>query len=208
MDDIPSLPATFDGHWQNGQLVQFQDSAIGRFFMDKKPNGHKSQAEGRPIYEDYVAVSIRQPGERDERIRPATATDKMRFPQAWAAFESKQQQSNIGTPLDVLFPHKPSVVKMLEFSNVFTVEHLAGLNDTQIQNIGLGGRDWHEMAKRFIATADRGKDFHDLQAQLEAQKQENTKLADLIGKLEARVAELDSDKPKRGRRAANNEENE
>lgn len=208
--DIPTLPMTYDGQMQNAQMVNYQDTAIGRFFIDKRPNGHKSQEEGRPIYEDYIAVSIRQPGERDERIRPANAMDKVRFAQAWAAFEARRQNQHTGTPLEVLFPHKPSIVKMMDHANIFTVEQLAGLNDTQIQNIGLGGREWHEMAKTFLTTAERGKGYHDLQSQLDAKTQENTKLANLVERLEARVSELENnDKPKRGRgRSAQNEDME
>ena len=201
--EIPNLPMTFDKSFQNGQRVQYQDRAMARFYMYPEQRKHASQEAGRPIFESVPYISIIQPGEKDTRDRRVRPEDKQRFHQQWLAFEAKQMQKVDGTPLSVLFPHNPGAVKTLEFMHVVTIEQLAALNTTQLQNLGLGAAQWQSMAQSYLATADKGKGFHELQSKLDAKDSEIAKLADIVSKLEQRVAELDSDKPKRGRPAKN-----
>jgi hypothetical protein len=203
--EIPNLPMTFDKSFQNGQRVQFQDRAMARFYMFPEQRKAASQEAGRPIYESVPYISIIQPGEKDTRDRRVRPDDKQRFPQQWAAFEAKQQQKIDGTPLSVLFPHNPGAVKTLEFLHVVTIEQLAALGTGQLQNLGLGASQWQVMAQGYLDSAEKGKDYHEFQSKLDAKDNEIAKLSDLVSKLEQRVNELDSDKPKRGRRGAQEE---
>ncbi len=59
----------------------------------------------------------------------------------------------VGTPLSVLFPRSPEIGKNLQFDKIETIEQLAGLTDTQIQNIGIGGRQFTDRAKAFLASS-------------------------------------------------------
>lgn len=205
--EIPNLPMTFDGGMQNGQRVQFQDRAFARFHMHPVQRKKASQDAGRPIFESVPHITIMQPGEKDTRVRPVREEDKFRFPRQWAAFEAQQKQVVDGTPLSVLFPHNPGAVKTLEVMNITTIEQLAELQDTQIQNIGLGGRQWNEMARNYLEAAEKGKGFHKMQSDQEALKAENERLADLVDKLTAQVNALndDDEQPRRGRRSAKKE---
>lgn len=206
-DVIPNLPMTFDRPVQNGQMMEFQDRALARFEMMPEIQKHASQEAGRPIYTEVPYVRIVQPGERDELVRRATDRDKMRFARAWTAFERNQQgQTMEGTPLSVLFPHNPGVVKTLDFLNVRTVEQLASLGDTQLQNIGLGAREWQDAAKRFLASAERGQGFQEIEAQIDAKDNQIAKLTDVVSKLEAQVAEMQNGKS--GRSRGKNQETE
>lgn len=199
--DIPTLPMTFDRAPVNGQRVQYQDRAMAIFYMYPEERKHASQEAGRPIFESVPYVSIIQPGEKDTRDRRVREEDKQRFPQQWSAFQAKQQQKVDGTPLSVLFPHNPGAVKTLEFLNIQTIEQLRDIGTTQVQNLGLGGTQWQQMAQNYLAAADKGKGFHELQAKLDAKDSEIARLSDILSKLEHRVSELDSEKPKRGRPA-------
>lgn len=206
--EIPNLPMTFDGGpVQNGQRVQFADRAIATFYMYPEIRRKASQEAGRPIYESVPYIKILQPGEKDTRERRVRDEDKFRFPRQWEAFQQQQAQKVDGTPLSVLLPNNPGAIKTLEFMHVTTIEQLADLKDTQLQNIGLGAREWNQMARRYLDTAEKGKNFHEMQSELDAARAENSRLADLVSRLEARVNALDEndDKPKRGRRSASSE---
>lgn len=203
--EIPNLPMTFDSPLQNGQRIQYQDRAFAQFYMYPEHRKAASQLAGRPIYESVPYIRIMQPGEKDTRERRVREDDKRRFPRQWAAFEAQQNQRVDGTPTSVLFPHNPGAVKTLEFMNITTIEQLAALQATQLQNIGLGAHEWQGMAKNYLASAEKGKGFHEMQSELDATRAENKRLADIVTRLEARVNELDDDKPGRGRRGAQKE---
>lgn len=201
-DYIPNLPMTFDGQVANAQRMNYQDRAIGMFFLHPEINTVESRKVGRPVYDDVAFVKIIQPGEKDTVERPAKPEDKHRFERAWRAFEAKQIHKVDGTTITALFPHNPGVVKTLDALSITTVEQLAALNDTQLQNIGLGAREWHAMASRFIGATEKGKGFHELQARIDSQDAENKRLADIIAKLEEKMADTE-DKPRRGNSAKN-----
>lgn len=201
-DSIPDLPMTFDRGLANGQRVEYKDRALGMFYMHPEIQGRESQDAGRPIYKSVPYVKIIQPGERDTVDRPVRPEDKRRFAPMWEQFENKQNQKIDGTPLSVLFPHNPGVVKNLDFLSITTVEQLAALQATQLQNIGLGAHEWHAMAVNFLGAADKSKGFQAMQSQLDHKDAEIARMTDLLSQMNARLSELenDSDTPRRGRK--------
>jgi hypothetical protein len=112
-----------------------------------------SKEAGKPVYMKVDYVRIKHLGEKDEIFRPAHDGDKRRFKRQWEAFQFDEEAVPIGTPLSVLFPRNPEIVKNLQLEKIETVEQLAGLTDTQIQNIGLGGRQFTDRAKAFLASS-------------------------------------------------------
>jgi hypothetical protein len=122
---------------------------------------------GRPIFVQVDYVRIRQPGERDEILRPAHRGDQQRFARRWQAYQEGRQELPAGTPLAILFPNNPEIVENLKYDKIFVVETLAGLNDTQIGNIGLGGRQFVDKAKAFLAAASNGKGLQELFAEVD-----------------------------------------
>lgn len=202
-DQIPDLPMTFDRGLQNGQRVEYKDRALGMFYMHPEIQGRASQEAGRPIYESVAYIKIIQPGERDTVDRPVKPEDKRRFAAQWEQFQAKQEQKVNGTPLSVLFPHHPGVVKSLDFLSITTVEQLAVLSDTQLQNIGHGAMQWHQMAKQFLESADKSKGFQAMQSLIEQKDAEIARLTEMAGSMNARLTELenrDEDSPRRGRK--------
>jgi hypothetical protein len=200
--DIPALPTHFDPN--KGGMVEFGDDSklFVTFSTQSVVNPIKSQEAGRPIHEPVDYVRIQQPGERDFTLRPATQLDTQRFRRQWQMYQDGRAQDPTGTLLSVLFPNNPEIVDNLKFFKISTVEQLAGLNDTQIQNVGLGGRAFHEAAVKYLAAADKGKDFHALTRSVE---QMNLRMQELEARnkaLEAALeeAEGEDDAPrKRGR---------
>jgi hypothetical protein len=196
--EIPQLQAQFD---PNGGLVQYDDRRLHVVFSAKSVlNQLRSKEEGRPIHERVDFVRIQQPGERDFLERPATQNDIARFPRHWAAYQQGRENDPEGTPTATLFPNNPEIVENLRYAKIVTVEQLADLNDTQIQNIGLGGREFVVRAKTFLAAADKGKGFHELSARMDQMGLQLKERDDKIAALEAALAEAASEK-KRGRAA-------
>ena len=191
--DIPALPAHFDPN--KGGMVEFGDDSrlFVKFERRSVLDPVASREQGRPIHVGMDYVHIQQPGERDCTIRPATEIDTMRFRQQWARYRDGQTQDVEGSPLSVLFPNNPEIVENLKYYRLSTVEQLAALNDTQIQNIGIGGRQFYEAAKKYLAAADKGKDFHALAKSVD-QLQRDMQAKDVkIAALEAALAETDQD---------------
>lgn len=209
MSDIPVLPTTFDSDpfaapLQNGQRVQFQDRVIGRFYMHPVQLGARSRAEGRPIFENRIFIEIRHPGERDVLVREATDEDKMRFNRQWNAFQTGTAAESSGTSLSLLFPANPAVIATLQLMNVWTIEQLAGLNGTQLQNVGMGGVRWQQLANDYLETAKKGADFTRIQGELEKRDVEILRLKELVEKLETNAATAEQSQaltPKASKRA-------
>lgn len=143
-----------------------------KFFVHPELSQIRSKKEGRPVHDDVVMVSVIQPGEKEEVKVLANDWHKARFPKQWEAFEKGHAQTISGTRLEFLFPGEPSTILMLNGFNVFTVEQLAGLSDTGMNNVPRG-RSLAERAQKYLQTAGSGSSFHqmeDMQKQIEELK--------------------------------------
>lgn len=181
------------------------DSKVwAEFRMHPVVDGPASKEANRVIKRDVAYVKIIQPGESRLSIydQPATDADVARFPRQWDAFKRGQEQGIVGTPLSELFPESPAIVENLKSVSIRTVEQLAGCNDSGAQNIGMGGMQWREKAKAYIAHADKGKGFHELAARLESLELKAREKDDRIAALEAALAEATANRTKGKREAA------
>lgn len=202
--DIPNLQPRFDQ--QNGGLVEFGDDnrLLTTFSVKPQLNSKKSQEAGRPIYDQVEFVRIQQPAERDCYEQPATELHKRRFGRQYHAFLEGKADIPSGTLLSMLFPNNPEIVENLKVVKIVTVEQLANLNDTQIQNIGLGGREFHERAKKYLSVAEKGAGFHELEKEL---KEVGLKVLELTERNRALEEAISANKStKRGRPRKNTEE--
>jgi len=177
------------------------DSKVfAEFRMHPVVDAVASKEAGRTIKRDVPYVKIVQPGESRLSVydQPARDEDVARFPRQWAAFKAGQDQGVHGSPLSLLFPDSPAIVENLKTISIRTIEQLASLNDTQIQNVGMGGRQWVEKAKTYLAQAENGKEFHAVTTRLEKLELEARGKDDRIAALEAALAEASVEKTKRG----------
>jgi len=185
-----------------------EDNAIAIFRQEAKYNGAKSKAEGRPIYDEHPFVEIIIPGNNKDVVdRPVTEEDKKRFPNQWAAFSNRTDgEITEGTPVKEAPWLGRAQVAMLEHLNVFTIENLAGLGDSEIQNLGPGGRDLVAKAANWIDLAKEGAMNNAAISDMKNLRAENEELRDKIGALEGRLANIEASddtpaRPKRTRRA-------
>lgn len=174
-----------------------QQGAAGpyvNFYAKSVPNGAASLDESKPVFKSIVFMRLQHPGERDVLERPATRADANRFPGPYRLYVEGRQDVPDGVPLHVLFPNHHDVVQALNFHRIHTCEQLANLNDTQMQNLGMGGLEWSQKARRYLEHLQRGEGFAKYEEQLRRQAQEleraQTLNQDLSVKLQALTVQV------------------
>lgn len=169
-----------------------------RFYMDAVHLKAQSEAEGRPIFEDREFVEIIPIGDNKTVVsKPATETEKQRFPEEYAVFKRGIEQTFPGTPLNQWPIMLPAQIKLFNHFNVYTVDQLAELDDIAIGRIGIGTRDFVEKARAFIAKAKGGADAARFASENLAMKEQIAEQAEIIKELAAKVGAL-SDPERRG----------
>ncbi len=155
-------------------MVKFgEDSqALVVFYTEKVQNMFKSQAAGRPIFENQVYIRIQHPGENYNIIqRPATDDDKRRYAQRWSQFLNNQEQVPEGTPIDLLFPNNPAFAANLRAQGIYTIDQLSKLGGNAIDGLGRGGQNLVERAQKYMESANKGIKFHEWQKKEEELRQ-------------------------------------
>lgn len=157
----------------------------------------RSEAEGRPIYEDREFIRIYIPGNRGSEVyREVTDKDRKDYSEAYKKFKDGMTGDDqlSGTPLSAWVAMTPSLIREFQSQGVKTVEHLANLSDTAMQNF-MGAREWVVKAKAYLEQA-RDQSF----AQRVAS--ENEALKRDIDMLKAQMAELGAPKARKHLQAA------
>lgn len=159
------------------------------FAMHAVQNGFQTEQQGRPIFDDVPHVRIHVPGDKTSVIeRPVIEEDKMRFPTQWAKFEKGMTQAPEGTPIEQWPLLTIGQVHEFKALNVFTVEQLAGMADTQAQRF-MGGHEMRRKAVAFLASAKNTAEAQRLAtANAELEQRLGAKdeiIADLARRLEA-----------------------
>jgi hypothetical protein len=154
-------------------------------------HGAESLNAGKPVFKSIVYMKLQHPGERDFIDRPATREDAQRFSEEYRAYCQGREDRPDGAPLEVLFPNHGDVVSMLHFHRIYTVEMLARLNDTQLQNIGMGGYEWQQKARRWLDAMEKGdKGFAALEEQQRKLSIDNTRLREQNSAMNAQIQGL------------------
>lgn len=180
------------GDW--GGIVQYgggDTTMIVMFYLKPVHNPAKSDAQGSPQYEDQIYVRIHPPGERLNIVdRRATDTDKKRFPVQWMQFKENAPQESSGTPIDMLFPSKPSISAALRASGVHTVEQCAELSAHAIESIGMGAQGWVNEASRYLAIANKGVKATELRRIVEEKDREIGSLKNMVDMLKTELDDI------------------
>ncbi len=179
------------------------------FVMEAVEQTFESQQKGRPIYKDEAFIIIRPPGGKTENKRKVrleqygdAPPDTVRWPQQWAQFQAKQEQTQSGTPLEQYPPLSKSQVMELKGCKIFTVEQLSSIPDTGFAGVPiLDIRKLRDTAKNYLKNAADGSAVTALEA-------ENARLKGDVEALKAQFAELAAAQPeKRGPGRPRKEEN-
>jgi len=181
-------------------FVEFKQVAV--------PDPQKSVELGYRVTKDVDFAHVMQPGSRDvlvikaqdwlDQIKNKVLTDAHdAFPQEWVnQYFSKFEAWKAGQEAPVSGTHvrewpllSPAQVQNLISLHVVTVEDVAAMTEEALGRFGMGGRDIREQAREWLAKRE-------LAAGAVA---ENAVLKEQLAALSARLAELETDKPRRGR---------
>lgn len=174
-----------------------------RFFVKPKQHAEKSQAEGRPIFEEVEYIQVMVPGDRNHIIiRPVSVADKARFSKQYEHWKTTHNNDGvIGTPLEAWGVLSLAQVEEFRYFGVRSVEDMAELRDDVCQRIP-GAVQLKQRAAAFLAAAKEAEPVRKVQAELEKRDADiaalNAALADqarIIKDLESRI--IDSAPKKR-----------
>ena len=191
MDGLDGNTVNVQG-WNGDVAVMGSDkSLVPIFYKGTKHNAFKSTQQGVPVYDQVDMLKVFHPGEPlNVPDRPVIESDKYRFRPQWEAYEKGVGQKVSGTPLTALFPHNPEIVKSLEVIHISTVQQLAGLSDTAVQNV-MFGLNLKEQAQKFLNAHD-GAQFHKVQASL---AEKDAQIKDLTEKVAVLMAAKSTPEP-------------
>ncbi len=172
-------------HEDFGNQSEADKSLMVKFYYKDVQNKLKSKAEGRPIFTEKTYIEIRVAGQRDvQAARPATHADKQRFPRHFEAFEKRVEPPTEGMPLAEWPKITRTQAEELAFLNVKTVEQLAGMKDSNLQQF-MNGYKLRDGAVKWLE-----------QNSVETDDREKEELRSTVATLQAQVAELLADKGK------------
>lgn len=154
--------------------------------------GAESEKAGREVYKDVPYIRIRFPGDRNRMTeRKVQDKDKSRFPIQWAAFENQEKVVEEGTPIDEWPPASRSFAMMCKSINIFTVENLAAVSDSSLENLGTGGRTFRDKARSWLEEAADGAEAMKLHKENEDLREDLAAKDIQIADLAARIEELE-----------------
>jgi hypothetical protein len=174
-----------------------------QFYKKAKKNKHRSEKEGRPVFENKDYIRIFFVGSRDYLDRRATEEDKVRFARQWKAYQDKEKTDWEGTPLEEWSALDEATRATLKYYHVYTVEQLVSASDATLEQIGMGSRDLQKKARiwldRALADADATRIANEkaaLEAKFEALQKQNE---DLLSRLSGVEASVKTQPKRRGR---------
>lgn len=162
-----------------------KDDCTPIFSLHRKLNQSRTEAAGRPVFDETPYVKILIPGQMKNIVhRKVQDEDKKRWPQQWAAFEAGQKEAVDGTRVEEWPYMTHEHVALLKSINVFTVEQVAGLSDAAQEKLGPLAKDFMERAQAYLSGGSS-----------EAEKKlrsENRKLKEEVKALKSKVRQLEA----------------
>lgn len=166
--------------------VQEETSAgiFPRFYMETVQNNFKSNEAGRAIFDEVEYVEITYAGDRNsKRIQKVTDVDRRRWAKMYQQFKQGLEPALSGTAIEQWPMISRAKAEEMKHMNIHTVEALAELNDSAIQQMGFGYRKLVEQAKAFLAVANETADVTKI-------VEENNKLKERVEMLCSQVDDL------------------
>lgn len=150
-----TLPIADYRDFESTSISEQDKKLMVRFFPKEREIKSESAKAGRPIYKDVDYVEIRAPGRRDAlACRPATETDKRRFPEHYERYQKRMAEPETGTPLKEWPRVSRSQVEELAFFHVKTVEQLVSMADADAMKLHGGLNLKHEAAQWLEASEE------------------------------------------------------
>lgn len=185
------------------QTVDFNRPPYVQWELRAVEDRNASIAAGHFVAKDVPYAIIMRPGSRDRLEKEAEVwlaelkerTRKGEIPHEWLpafsasykAWKDGEEAPLSGTALKMWPVLSPAQVKMIIAAGLFTVEDLAGLPDSELPTLGIGGLTLREKARSWLsASEDKGK----LAEENAALKLQVTTLSEQVAELAAAVAKI------------------
>lgn len=161
-----------------------ENAVFPKFYVKAVEDKAASEESGTPKYKDVEYVEIRIAGDKHTVInKKVNEEHKQRWPKLYEQFKADKEQRVDGTPLSEWSQLSASRIAELKALNIYTVEALSQVSDTNLQNLGMGGRDLVQKAKKWLEVAKDGAKVDQLIA-------ENVKLKDELEYVKQQVREM------------------
>lgn len=149
MTDIDQ-PGSILPSMNNGQ-------ALAKFYSADVRDDAASAARGRYVGRKIDMVRVIIPGDKHNIVeRRVREPDKARWPKAWEAYRKMEDFVPDGTLIDTWPMLSRAQVEDMKYNNIYTVEQLAELPDSNLSALGLGARMMRKHAQAFIEASKNG----------------------------------------------------
>lgn len=162
-----------------------KDGAIPRFFMDKRQNNARTEADGVPRFDDVEMVEILVPGDRlNSPVQLVTQKHRERWPAAYKRFKDGMEDTVNGTPIDQLPGMTKAQAEELRYFHILSIEQLAEMPDQLLLKARpMDGRALRDRACRWVQTAEGNAAEERLAAEVRARDEK-------IGSMEKTMADM------------------
>lgn len=171
------------------------------FFTEAVEMPFKSKEAGRPIFEDREFVRILIGGDaKSEIVRVVEDEDRKRFSNEYRRFKDTDAGEDgqlSGTPLAQWPIMRPAQIRELAAQNVKTVEQLAEVPDSSLQNFGIGSLDLRNKARAYLLAAKDGAMVLKMQADLALRDEKIAMLEGQIKELAERFSQVRPEESKK-----------
>lgn len=190
MDEFEMLPAavpfmTMDAMTGKQTFAKQNEGVTAIFFHAPVQNPAKTEAEGRPIFDEFEFCRILIAGDvHNAHVEPVSPATIKRFPIEYAEWKAgNDRRAHVsGTPLKQWPLMNPAKIAEFEALNIYSVEALAGLADVHLQH-SFDLRDWRAKAQAYLEASKDG-------SVVARYASENEKLRARVAQLEGHVADL------------------
>lgn len=166
------------------------------FFVEPLEDGNATEKAGALRMYEQEMVRIHVAGDQfTVACQPVDAAIKERFAVQYGAWKTKKIERHVdGTPLKNWPLLSPLRVAEFESMNIFSVEHLAAVSDSNVNRMA-DGRIWREKAIAWLASAKDGAVAAKYAAENERLREDSAEKDKRIDDLAARLAALEEKRP-------------
>lgn len=198
------------------QIYQGPDGTALRFIERPSKNNFQSEKAGRPIFDTSLVVEVMVPGSREstpefevERTyceefglddagkRKVERTHN--YTKYQAQIEAYKAQNGVGlidgTPIAQWPAIDAGTVATLKAAGIRTVEMLAAVNDSSLQNLGMGGRTLRDQAIAYLQTRQFGVPSAQMAAEVTSLKEELERVTNERDQLRAALVAVPASTP-------------
>jgi len=171
------------------------------FFTVPVPDPAATEAAGAPRFREEEQVRILVAGDMlNQMVSPVTEELKQRFSEQYERWRANKKDRHIdGTPLTAWPLLTPVQVKEFEALNIFSVEQLAAVADSNINRLN-DGRVWRTKAEAFLAVSKDSAVATKYAAENERLRGDMDAMKGLMEEMQAQIEKLNTDAAKPARR--------